>query len=93
MAFDAFSRERVRELIGQVPAATTYQEWLKRQTREFQDDILGQTKAKLFRKGGVTLDKFVLENGKELTLKQLATQEAAAFRKAGLDPKDYGAGG
>ena len=30
--FDAFARRRKRELIGQVPAKTTYQDWLKRQS-------------------------------------------------------------
>lgn len=87
--YDAFSRSRVRELTGRVPAATTYQAWLKRQSNQFQEDTLGVTKAKLFRSGGLTLDKFVAANGTELTLSELATKHASAFRAAGLDPQDF----
>ena len=34
--FDTFSRGRIRELTGRVPAKTTYQEWLTGQSAEFQ---------------------------------------------------------
>jgi len=88
-AFDAFARKRVRELTGRVPASTSYNEWLKRQTREFQEDTLGVTKAKLFREGGLSLDKFVTANGHELTLADLAKRHADAFRAAGLDPDTF----
>lgn len=87
--FDAFERKRVRELTGRVPAATSYQEWLKGQSRGFQDEILGVTKAKLFRDGGLTLDKYVAANGTELSLSQLATKYSQAFAKAGLDPATF----
>lgn len=88
-AFDEFARRRIRELTGQIPAKTTYQEWLSRQSAEFQDDVLGPTRAKLFRDGGLTLQKFVNRRGDELTLAELARREASAFRAAGLDPDDY----
>lgn len=88
-AFDKFKRKRVRELIGNVPAKTTYQEWIKNQSREFQDDVLGKTKARLFRTGQVNLSKFVNRSGDELTLSQLAQSDAAAFRAAGLDPEVF----
>lgn len=84
--FDAFARKRVRELTGTVPASTTYQEWLTSQSAQFQDDVLGPTRAKLFRDGGLTLDKFVNRAGDEINLAQLATLQAAAFKAAGLDP-------
>lgn len=87
--YDEWARKRVRQLTGQVPAATSYQAWLKAQTRTFQEDTLGITKAKLFRDGGLKLDKFVAANGTELTLGQLAARHASAFRAAGLDPKDF----
>lgn len=87
--YDAFSRKRIRELTGTVPAATTYQEWLGTQSAAVQDDILGQTKGKLFREGGLTLDKYVSRNGDELTLHELAQTQAKAFRAAGLNPDDY----
>ena len=88
-AYDDWARKRVRELVGRVPAATSYQEWLKAQTKTFQDDTLGVAKAKLFRDGGLTLDKFVAADGTELSLSQLASKHAEVFRAAGLDPKTY----
>ena len=69
---------------GQVPANETYQTWLKKQPKDFQDETLGVTKGKLYRKGGLTLDKFVDNSGHEYTLPQLRRREAAAFEKAGL---------
>lgn len=84
--FDAWSRKRIRELTGRVPSATNYQEWLTKQSRQFQDDTLGVTRAKLFRSGGLTLDKFVAASGSELTLAQLAVRHKDAFKAAGLDP-------
>lgn len=87
--FDKFARTRTRELVGTVPAKTTYQEWLGTQSNQFQADVLGKTKAKLFRDGGLKLDKFVNNSGKEFTLSRLALDEASAFRAAGLDPKQF----
>lgn len=88
-AFDKFERRRVRELTGQVPGSTSYQQWLKRQSKEFQDDVLGKTRAKLFRDGGLQLDKFVNRAGDQLNLKELAKKHAAAFKAAGLDPSAF----
>lgn len=70
---------------GQVPESLKYGEWLKRQPRSFQDDVLGPTKAQLFRKGGLTVDKFVDEQlGRGYTLKELRTKYPKAFTQAGL---------
>ena len=69
---------------GQIPEDTTYQQWLKGKTAAFQDDILGKTKGALFRRGGLTLDRFVDKTGKEYTLEDLRTKNAAAFAAAGL---------
>lgn len=75
--------------IGQVPADVNYNDWLTRQPREFQEEVLGKTKAKLFAKGELTLDKFLDRRGQELTLKQLATTRPEAFVSAGLNPEDF----
>lgn len=88
-AFDEFSRSRIRELTGTVPARTSYAEFLGNQSAAFQDDILGPTRGRLFRSGGVTLDRFVDETGRELSLAELARFDAEAFRAAGLDPGDF----
>lgn len=77
------------ENVGRVPAATTYQDFLKRQPAGFQDEVLGKTKAKLFREGGLNVDQFVDRAGNELTLSQLAERKPDAFRKAGLDPEKF----
>jgi len=87
--YDSFSKKRVRELIGTVPGKTSYQEWLTGQSKSFQIDVLGKTKAKLFRDGGLKLPKFVNRQGDELTLVELATKHKKAFRDAGLDPEDF----
>ena len=87
--YDEWARKRVRQLTGQVPRATSYQTWLTSQTKSFQDDILGPTRAKLFREGGLKLDKFVAADGSELTLSQLASKHASAFRAAGIDPGGF----
>lgn len=69
--FRTFSRERINEMTSIVPASTTYAQWLRRQSAAIQDDILGKARGKLFREGKITLDRFVDEKGKLLTLDQL----------------------
>lgn len=88
-AFDDWARAAARSMIGQVPAATTYQQWLSRQSAAFQDDVLGTTRGRLFRRGDLTLDKFVNRQGDELTLAELADRHRANFLAAGLDPDDF----
>lgn len=75
--------------IGRVPASTTYQQFLSRQPASFQDEVLGKTRGRLFRSGGLTVDQFVDRAGNELTLAQLAATRPEAFIKAGLDPSGF----
>lgn len=58
-------------LNGQVPAETTYSDWLKAQSREFVEDVLGKGKANLFLDGEATLEKFVDRTGATRTLEQV----------------------
>lgn len=69
---------------GQVPAETTYSEWLQRQSARRQDEILGATRGKLLRDGGLRLDGFYNDRGKWLTLDELRQRDTAAFERAGL---------
>ena len=69
---------------GQVPADTSYGAWLKAQSAERQNEVLGKTRAKLLRDGGLTVDRFANNKGQWLTLDELRTRDAAAFTKAGL---------
>jgi len=66
---------------GQVSADLNYNDWLKKQSKSFQNDVLGKTKAELFRKGGLTMDKFINNRGQELTLDQLKVKYPTAWGK------------
>jgi len=65
---------------GLVDADLNYNDWLKKQSKQFQIDALGKTKADLFRKGGLSVDKFT-NNGVVLTLDQLKTKYPIAWGK------------
>lgn len=69
---------------GQVPAKTTFSEWIKKQSTSVQDEILGKTKGKLLRDGGLDVRDFVNNRGLILTLEQLRAVESGAFQKAGI---------
>lgn len=72
-----------------VVTASKYHTWLKTQPAAFQGDVLGIQKAKLFRDGGLSPDKFrklTSDNfGKPLTLSEIKAKDATAWDKANLD--------
>jgi len=55
---------------GQVPADLSYGDWLRKQSNDVQNDVLGKTRAKLFREGA-SIESFANNKGKLLTLKEL----------------------
>ncbi|MFY0682607.1 MAG: minor capsid protein [Thalassovita sp.] len=59
---------------GQVPADQDYDSWLRKQSKEFQDDVLGAEKAEIFRSGS-KLDRFVDSKGREYSLTELRKRE------------------
>lgn len=69
---------------GPVPASRTYGGWLRDQSAEFQDTVLGKERAKLFRTGGLSLEKFTDDMGKQYSLEQLKLLEPVAFQRSGL---------
>lgn len=69
---------------GQTPAETTYSQWLAKQSAARQDDVLGPTRGKLLRQGGLTVDRFTTDKGRYLSLDELRAQDAIAFRRAGV---------
>lgn len=73
---------------GDAKASENYYDWLKRQPADFQDTALGGQRAKLFRDGGLTPDKFAALNiGRDfepLTLSQMRDIMPDAFKRAGL---------
>jgi len=72
----------------QVSAKTTYYEWLGGQPASFQDHVLGPTKGKLFRDGGLSADEFaklqINKNYKPITIAEMEKLAPEAFEKAGL---------
>lgn len=59
---------------GQVPATLTYPKWLKTQSVKVQNEALGVGRAKLFREGKVSFDRF-LDNGRPLSLREVLKRE------------------
>jgi SPP1 gp7 family putative phage head morphogenesis protein len=67
-----------------VRQTTTYESWLIRQPASFQDEVLGVTRGRLFRRGGLNLSKFVDDSGKTLTLDELRKVEPEVFNRLKL---------
>ena len=82
--FQAYRRQYFRDRVGGVPKSTTYSDWLARRSAAFQDEVLGPTRAKLFREGGLKIDKFTTDGGRTLTLDELRRKHKRAFERAGL---------
>lgn len=79
---------------GPVPANQTYFDWLKKQPASFQDSVLGKTRGKLLRNGGLTSEEFAKlridqKTFQPLTLKEMQAKVPEAFKRAGiyLNPK------
>lgn len=70
---------------GQVSAGLNYDQWLRRQSESFQNKVLGRGRAKLFRKG-MTIDKFVDNRGKTLTLSELRRDDAQYVLETEITP-------
>lgn len=66
----------------------TYYEWLKSQPSNFQNKALGNTRAKLFRDGGIDAEEFarlnIGRNFEPLTLKEMRDSHPEIFERAGL---------
>jgi len=65
-----------------VQSRTTYKTFFERQSAQFQKDVLGPTRYKLFRDGGLEIDKFVdFGSGRRFNLTQLRNQDIKMFDK------------
>jgi hypothetical protein len=60
---------------GQVPADTSYSQWLTKQSAKRQDEVLGPTRGAMLRKGDITVDGFTNDKGRWLTLEELAARK------------------
>jgi len=90
---DMFAKGATRASVGvdggkQVSADLSYYDWLKQQPAAFQDQAIGPMRARLFREGGLSLERFselqLDRNFKPLTLAQMKELEPLAFEKAGI---------
>ena len=70
---------------GQVPAETTYSQWLQKQSAKRQDEIVGPTRGALMRQGKLDFDRLFDNRGQYLTLDQLRDRDASAFKRAGIE--------
>lgn len=71
-AYNKWMRKERRSRVGDVPAEVTFEQWLHKRNKQFQDEYFGsKRKAELFRNGKLSLDKFVTRDGYELTIVQL----------------------
>jgi len=80
---DEFPAGTRASMNGQVPSDMDYDTFLRRQSQAFQDDVLGQRRAALFR-AGANVDRFTDRAGNELTLDQLRRREREYWQAAGL---------
>lgn len=81
---EPFTPAQRASMDGAVPADLNYSDWIKRQSAQRQDEILGPTRGKLMREGGLKLEAFANNKGVWLTLDELKQRNAAAFRRAGI---------
>jgi hypothetical protein len=88
-----FAKDATRASIGdsgaqQVRADLSYYDWLKQQPAAFQDKAIGPVRAKLFREGGLSIERFselqLDRNFAPLTLAQMRALEPLAFERAGV---------
>ena len=73
---------------GPVPADLTYFEWLKTQPASFVEEALGETRAAVFLKGGISADEFgklqLNKNFQPLTIAEMREKAPKVFERAGV---------
>tara|TARA_R100000329_G_scaffold83892_1_gene71220 strand:+ start:1193 stop:2092 length:900 start_codon:yes stop_codon:yes gene_type:complete len=75
--------------VGTVSAKQNYGTWLRSQPASFQDEYFskfknGKDKAKLFRQGGLKIDKFIDPSGAEYSLSELQQLNPVEFAKSNI---------
>nr|DAT44756.1 MAG TPA: minor capsid protein [Caudoviricetes sp.] len=86
IVYDGYTAPKQRASEHGVVENQSYYEWLKNQPAQYQDEALGKTRAKLFRDGGMTVERFralqLDKNFTPLTLDEMKQLEPKAFKKA-----------
>lgn len=78
---DDMSPSERASMDGQVPADTTYSQWLQRQSAGRQDEVLGPVRGQMLRDGKLKLEDFYSPTGEWLTLEQLRERDGRALAK------------
>ncbi|MGE8098110.1 minor capsid protein [Pseudomonas fluorescens] len=90
---EVFAKDARRASVGdegpqQVSASLDYYHWLQQQPASFQDVAIGPVRAKLFREGGLSVQRFAElqldRNFAPLKLAQMKALEPLAFERASL---------
>jgi len=71
MFFDGDEAGKRASEFGPIPSDTTYGTFLRKQSKAFQEDVLGVERARIFRDSGADISKFVDNKGKYYTLDEL----------------------
>ncbi|STY93207.1 hypothetical protein [Moraxella bovis] len=86
IVFDGYESPKNRASEFGVTENVSYYEWLKKQTPDYQDEVLGKARGKLFRDGGMSAEKFkslqLDKNFTPLTLEQMRELEPLAFNQS-----------
>lgn len=88
IVYDGYTAPKQRASEHGVVENQSYYEWLKNQPAQYQDEVLGKTRAKLFRDGGMSVERFralqLDKNFTPLTLDEMKQLEPKAFKKASI---------
>ncbi|EPJ0398949.1 hypothetical protein ACTBCG_001074 [Providencia rettgeri] len=68
---------------GQVPAKTTYLEWIQRQPEWRQRQVFGEVRFRLMKEGGMAPSEFYTDKGEFILLSELKVLGERAFKEAG----------
>jgi len=79
---------------GPVSGQSNFSGWLRKQPKDFQDEYFsqfpnGKARAKLFRNGGLSMDKFTDNKSIVYTLDELKALEPQAFERANIQFYNY----
>lgn len=80
-ALPGFEGQRASEF-GPEPGGRTYGGWLRDQPADFQEEVLGAERARLFRSGKLKLDSFADDSGGVYTLQELSQRESITLKRS-----------
>lgn len=79
---DEYTPEQRASVDGQVAAPVRFENWLKNQSEERQEAVLGKTRADLWRRGKLNLNDFIRDHREVISLDDLKKLHPKAFSTA-----------